>query len=67
TPLEDQQLAGLVMWVPAGAIYLAAGLYLGWRVLDAAEQRARRAPPATSAAGALVHARTQPNSLNGPE
>ncbi len=24
TPLEDQQLAGLVMWVPAGTIYAAA-------------------------------------------
>lgn len=28
TPLEDQQLAGLFMWVPGGAIYLAAGLWL---------------------------------------
>src|SRR5690606_4100540 len=26
TPLEDQQLAGLVMWVPAGLAYLFAGL-----------------------------------------
>jgi cytochrome c oxidase assembly factor CtaG len=26
TPLEDQQLAGLIMWVPMGAIYLTAGL-----------------------------------------
>jgi cytochrome c oxidase assembly factor CtaG len=26
TPLEDQQLAGLVMWVPAGLIYTAAAL-----------------------------------------
>jgi cytochrome c oxidase assembly factor CtaG len=26
TPLEDQQLAGLVMWVPAGLIYLGAAL-----------------------------------------
>jgi putative membrane protein len=24
TPLEDQQLAGLVMWIPAGLVYLAA-------------------------------------------
>ena len=24
TPLEDQQVAGLIMWVPAGLIYLAA-------------------------------------------
>jgi putative membrane protein len=28
TPLEDQQLAGLVMWVPAGAIYTVAALAL---------------------------------------
>jgi putative membrane protein len=26
TPLEDQQLAGLLMWVPLGLSYLAAGL-----------------------------------------
>jgi putative membrane protein len=26
TPLEDQQLAGIVMWVPAGTIYAAATL-----------------------------------------
>ena len=26
TPLEDQQLAGLVMWVPAGLIYTAGAL-----------------------------------------
>ncbi len=28
TPLEDQQLGGLIMWVPASLVYLAAGLYL---------------------------------------
>ena len=26
--LEDQQLGGLIMWVPAGAVYAAAGLLL---------------------------------------
>lgn len=26
TPLDDQQLAGLIMWVPAGLVYLAAAL-----------------------------------------
>ncbi len=32
TPLEDQQLGGLIMWVPAGAVYIVAGLALcaGW-------------------------------------
>ncbi len=29
TPLEDQQLGGLVMWVPAGLVYVGAGLLLG--------------------------------------
>jgi cytochrome c oxidase assembly factor CtaG len=28
TSLEDQQLAGLFMWVPGGAVYLGAGLVL---------------------------------------
>ena len=28
TPLEDQQLGGLIMWVPAGLVYVVAGLAL---------------------------------------
>ena len=28
TPIEDQQLAGLIMWVPAGLSYLLAALWL---------------------------------------
>jgi putative membrane protein len=28
TPIEDQQIGGLIMWVPAGLIYLAAGLVM---------------------------------------
>ena len=31
TPLEDQQLAGLIMWVPMGGIYLFAGLAAAMR------------------------------------
>jgi putative membrane protein len=30
-PIEDQQLGGLVMWVPAGLAYVAAGLVLAMR------------------------------------
>ncbi len=32
SPLSDQQLAGLIMWIPAGLIYLGAGaaLFLAW-------------------------------------
>jgi cytochrome c oxidase assembly factor CtaG len=28
TPLEDQQLGGLIMWVPSSIVYIAAGLWL---------------------------------------
>ena len=28
TPLADQQLGGLIMWVPAGVVYMGLGLYL---------------------------------------
>jgi putative membrane protein len=32
SPLQDQQLGGLIMWVPAGVVYIAIGLWLfaGW-------------------------------------
>jgi putative membrane protein len=32
-PVEDQQLGGLVMWVPGGLAYLAAGLAVVARLL----------------------------------
>jgi putative membrane protein len=40
TPLEDQQLAGLIMWIPGGFAYLlaAAALFLKW--LEGREVRA---------------------------
>jgi len=28
TPLEDQQLAGVIMWIPAGAVYMVVALVL---------------------------------------
>jgi len=37
TPLADQQLAGLLMWVPAMLPYLATGLWLAWSSLRPAE------------------------------
>lgn len=42
TPLADQQLAGLVMWVPAGAVYLLAGCVIALRLVGAGAT----APPA---------------------
>ncbi len=41
TPLEDQQLAGLVMWMPGGVAYLVAALALTARWLRDAEHRDR--------------------------
>lgn len=35
TPIEDQQLGGLIMWAPAALIYLAVALAIGWRLLGA--------------------------------
>jgi putative membrane protein len=41
SPLEDQQLGGLIMWVPAGLVYIIAGLALfaGW--MRESDQRVR--------------------------
>jgi putative membrane protein len=50
TPLEDQQLAGLLMWVPAGLVFVAGGLFFfaGW--LKESDRRTRF----RTAAGALM-------------
>jgi putative membrane protein len=43
TPLEDQQLAGLIMWIPASVIYLvaAAVLFVAWlREMEASDNAA---------------------------
>ena len=40
TPLEDQQLGGLIMWVPAGLVYIGAGLTMFARLLSESEKRA---------------------------
>jgi putative membrane protein len=42
TPLEDQQLGGLIMWVPAGLVYIGAGLVMFARLLGRSEERAVR-------------------------
>ena len=41
-PLEDQQLGGLVMWVPASLAYLAAALWIAGRWLSAPAVRQSR-------------------------
>ncbi|WP_418315678.1 cytochrome c oxidase assembly protein [Piscinibacter sakaiensis] len=38
-PLEDQQLAGIIMWAPGSIAYLAAAVWIGWRWLRAERDR----------------------------
>lgn len=42
TPLQDQQLAGLIMWIPAGVAYVVAGLALLVVWMRESERRAAR-------------------------
>ncbi|MER9140870.1 cytochrome c oxidase assembly protein [Mesorhizobium sp. M0830] len=42
SPLEDQQLAGLIMWVPAGLVYGGAALLLAGLWIRSSGQRAGR-------------------------
>ncbi|MDQ3809462.1 MAG: cytochrome c oxidase assembly protein [Chloroflexota bacterium] len=46
SPLDDQQLAGLIMWIPGGSIYLltALGLFAAW--LGEGARSVRRPGPA---------------------
>jgi cytochrome c oxidase assembly factor CtaG len=44
TPLEDQQLAGLLMWVPGGLVHAGAALWLLARGLRPAPAEANDAP-----------------------
>src|SRR5205085_8902626 len=46
SPLEDQQLAGLLMWVPAGLVFVAGGLSLFAAWMREAERRSHRYPSA---------------------
>jgi cytochrome c oxidase assembly factor CtaG len=45
TPLDDQRLAGLLMWVPGGSLYLvgAIALLVGWAAREARPTAGRRA------------------------
>jgi putative membrane protein len=52
TPLEDQQLGGLIMWIPAGLVYVVAGLafFTGWIRESEARVQRLEAEQATSLA-----------------
>jgi putative membrane protein len=50
TPLEDQQLAGVLMWVPGNFIYLLAFLILLWRWFAEMDKRDKASLPEREAA-----------------
>jgi putative membrane protein len=54
TPLEDQQLAGLIMWVPGGLSYLLATAWLLIDWLRVSEVRAARMERARAGAAAAA-------------
>ena len=55
TLMQDQQLAGLIMWIPAGLVYVVAAgwLFLAW-IEDAARRAARALPGQALTASALL-------------
>lgn len=44
SPLEDQQLAGAIMWVPGGLVYAAAALWMAGRWIARSERNSRADP-----------------------
>jgi putative membrane protein len=46
TTLEDQQLGGLIMWIPGGTVYMVIALVLGARALRSRSSAATRIAPA---------------------
>jgi putative membrane protein len=57
-PLADQQLAGLIMWIPAGVILMVLGLALLAAWLGEAERRARAAGAASGTVRAISDTRS---------
>jgi putative membrane protein len=53
TPLEDQQLAGGIMWIPQGMLYLAAMAILLWKAFGEVEARVLREEAADQSRAAL--------------
>lgn len=48
-PIEDQQVGGLIMWVPGGIVYVIAALWLVVRLFRESEQRVARREAAQDA------------------
>lgn len=51
TPLQDQQLAGVIMWVPAGVVYLLAAVALFARWLSGLDRTNHGSRPAQTRPG----------------
>jgi cytochrome c oxidase assembly factor CtaG len=60
TPLEDQQLGGLIMWVPAGVILLVIGLALFAAWMGECERRFQY----TRMAALVAHTSTQHSAIS---
>jgi putative membrane protein len=46
SPLQDQQLAGIIMWAPGSIAYLIAAMWIGWRWMRIEREDRLRADPA---------------------
>ena len=57
TPLADQQLAGVLMWVPAGAVYLGCALLVFTRWMQSAGPASEVTLPEVAAGTAYGHGR----------
>jgi cytochrome c oxidase assembly factor CtaG len=53
TPLQDQQLGGLLMWVPSGIVFIAIGIALFARWIASAEERHKHASISAATAGEM--------------
>jgi cytochrome c2 len=68
SPLEDQQLAGLVMWIPGGLLYTVAMcvLFIAWLEPRARARVARAAVAGTTAAASgAIACRAEPSAIAG--
>lgn len=53
TPLQDQQLGGLLMWVPSGIVFIAIGIFLFARWIQSAESRHKHTSLSTATMGEM--------------
>lgn len=54
TALEDQQLGGLIMWIPGGIVYLGSALYLMIKWISASATRVKRSQLYITTAACLL-------------